>query len=444
MFYWILGSLPIVVLFSLAYYKQNLLLYCNYMPRGQARVLEYLPSIFNLPFEDIYLDTLDGKAKIHCWFLRYIPSSSTVDMAFLQQKKEKANDDDDAIFSFSHNSSANNSSDQVSPTDNTQAKKKAKKGNSMLLQYKKQLQYTPTIILFHGNAGNISHRLTNARDMYHSCKCNILMVEYRGYGKSTGEPTEQGLKDDAETAIRYLLEKRSDINPNNIFIFGRSLGGAVAIYLASKYANVVRGVIVENTFMSIPKLIPAVFPYRFLFPVLQFFSVNKWNNESLLKFSTFRNDYHRKRLNGDLPFLFISGRKDELIPPFHMDKLIEIYCERFGDYCYVKRFEEGTHYGTWLCPGYYLYLSRFIKKFRVNPPISEVQKSRKSSTVTMPKQQLQIPLDSEVEGELRLDSITVSYADNNPSNSSGNNSGFNSGANSGDNTPRKRGTYMFR
>nr|CAG4711001.1 unnamed protein product [Naegleria fowleri] len=441
------------------------------MPRGQARVLEYLPSIFNLPFEDIMLDTLDGKAKIHCWFLRYMPSGGSLDSSFLQHKKstDKANNDEDAIFSFHHSSSSNattsspsssasqgnnnsSSGDNLSQQD---TKKKIKKGtSSMMLQYKKQLQYTPTIIMFHGNAGNISHRLTNARDMYRSCKCNILMVEYRGYGRSTGEPSEEGLKNDAETAIRYLLEKRSDINPNNIFIFGRSLGGAVAIFLAAKYANVIRGVIVENTFISVPKLIPSLFPYRFAVPVLQYLCINKWDNETILRSATFRNDFHRKRLNGDLPFLFISGRKDELIPPEHMDTLIEIYCERYGDYCYVKRFEEGTHYGTWLCPGYYLNLYRFIKKFRVNPPsVSETRSRKASSSTTSVKPHIPTSSTDQIHTSgddiVIHENITLTYADSltiPPENhhGSGHNSGTSSGANSGDNTPRKKGTYMFR
>ncbi|EFC36651.1 hypothetical protein NAEGRDRAFT_59950 [Naegleria gruberi] len=439
MFYWLLGSIPFVVLFSLAYYKQNLLLYCNYMPRGQARILEYLPSIFNLPFEDIFLDTLDGQAKIHCWFLRYVqPNSGGIDAAFLQKKSnDKHDEDEDGIFSFHQNQTVG-----ISNHAEEHGKKKQKKSNVAMMQYKKQLQYTPTIIMFHGNAGNISHRLTNARDMYHTLKCNILMVEYRGYGKSTGEPSEEGLKNDAETAIRYLLEKRSDINPNNIFIFGRSLGGAVSIYLASKYANAIRGVIVENTFMSIPKLIPAIFPYRFISPILQFFSVNKWDNEATLRNAQFRNDYHRKRLNGDLPFLFISGRKDELIPATHMDTLIEIYCERFGEYCYVKRFDEGTHYGTWLCPGYYVNLYKFVKKFRVNPPV-EPTKTRKHSvakTHSLPQTELQMSDDV-------IDNITITFADpQSLSDYSGSapNSGSNSNSNSGDNTPRKKGTYLFR
>ncbi|KAJ8322008.1 hypothetical protein KUTeg_000479, partial [Tegillarca granosa] len=109
----------------------------------------------------------------------------------------------------------------------------------------------PTVIYFHGNAGNIGHRLTNAHGLYTSCGLNILLVEYRGYGKSEGSPYESGLYLDAETALDFIL-RRNDVDQRNIFIFGRSLGGAVAIHLASQsyYAKFIAGVIVENTFTS--------------------------------------------------------------------------------------------------------------------------------------------------------------------------------------------------
>jgi pimeloyl-ACP methyl ester carboxylesterase len=64
---------------------------------------------------------------------------------------------------------------------------------------------TPTIIYFHGNAGNISHRLKNASDLYKILQCNILLVEYRGYGISEGSPSEKGLNYDAEVRIKMYF-----------------------------------------------------------------------------------------------------------------------------------------------------------------------------------------------------------------------------------------------
>lgn len=63
----------------------------------------------------------------------------------------------------------------------------------------------PTLIYFHGNAGNMGFRLQNAAHMYAKVGMNILMMDYRGYGKSTGSPTEKGLKLDAEAVLKFAL-----------------------------------------------------------------------------------------------------------------------------------------------------------------------------------------------------------------------------------------------
>lgn len=113
----------------------------------------------------------------------------------------------------------------------------------------------PTIIYFHGNAGNMGHRLQNVAGLYATCRCNILLVDYRGYGLSTGVPTERGLCADARATFDYLLT-RHDIDLNQICIFGRSLGGAVAIDLAAdpEYNQRIMCVIIENTFTSIAEM----------------------------------------------------------------------------------------------------------------------------------------------------------------------------------------------
>lgn len=115
--------------------------------------------------------------------------------------------------------------------------------------------FVPTMIYFHGNAGNIGHRLQNAHGFFHTCQCNILLVEYRGYGLSTGIPSERGFCADARSAIEYL-HTRHDLDLNQIVLFGRSLGGAVAIDLAvdSEYSQKIMCLIVENTFTGIPEM----------------------------------------------------------------------------------------------------------------------------------------------------------------------------------------------
>lgn len=72
--------------------------------------------------------------------------------------------------------------------------------------------------------------LQNAHLLYRVCNINIVLFDYRGYGKSTGSPSENGLYTDALAVYDYV-RKRQDINQEKIFLFGRSLGGAVALHL---------------------------------------------------------------------------------------------------------------------------------------------------------------------------------------------------------------------
>lgn len=116
-------------------------------------------------------------------------------------------------------------------------------------------RFVPTVIFLHGNAGNMGHRLHNAAGIYHKLQCNLLMVEYRGYGLSTGQPHERGLCADARAAIDYLFT-RHDLDLQQIVLFGRSLGGAVAIDVSAdpEYYQKLLCVILENTFTSIPEM----------------------------------------------------------------------------------------------------------------------------------------------------------------------------------------------
>ena len=94
----------------------------------------------------------------------------------------------------------------------------------------------PTIIYFHGNAGNLGFRLDVYEQIYRDIKVNVLAVSYRGYGYSEGKPSDEGIYRDADAAVSYAFS--SDLNPKRIYVFGASLGGAVAIYCASKYKEV--------------------------------------------------------------------------------------------------------------------------------------------------------------------------------------------------------------
>ena len=116
-----------------------------------------------------------------------------------------------------------------------------------------------TILMFHGNAGNIGHRLPIAAYLNNVLNCNVMMLEYRGYGYSTGTPDEKGLNVDAQTALEYIRSRKEDLARTNLFIYGQSLGGAVGVQLAARGASAggdIKGLILENTFLSIRKLIP--------------------------------------------------------------------------------------------------------------------------------------------------------------------------------------------
>ncbi|MBL7070372.1 MAG: alpha/beta hydrolase [Candidatus Omnitrophica bacterium] len=118
------------------------------------------------------------------------------------------------------------------------------------------LKEKATIIFCHGNAGNISHRLEKVK-AFCDLGYNVLVFDYRGYGKSQGSPSEQGLYSDTQAAYDYLLAR--GVESNQIIGFGESLGGAVIVDLASK--NELRALILESTFSSGKDMSKVIYPY---------------------------------------------------------------------------------------------------------------------------------------------------------------------------------------
>jgi fermentation-respiration switch protein FrsA (DUF1100 family) len=157
-----------------------------------------------------------------------------------------------------------------------------------------------TVLMFHGNAGNIGHRVPIARMILSSAGCNVFMLEYRGYGLSTGEPDEAGLTIDAQTALDYLRQ-RAETRDHRIVVFGQSLGGAVAVKLVAKNQDVgnIDGLILENTFLSMRKLIPSVIPPA---KYLTLLCHQVWASDASIPNIT------------KIPILFLSGLQDEIIP----------------------------------------------------------------------------------------------------------------------------------
>jgi fermentation-respiration switch protein FrsA (DUF1100 family) len=116
--------------------------------------------------------------------------------------------------------------------------------------------------MFHGNAGNIGHRVPIAKVLEENLGCNVFMLEYRGYGLSTGTPDENGINIDAQTALDYIRNQK-ETEGGKIIVYGQSLGGAAAIQLVAKNqeAGDIVAMILENTFTSIREMIPRFVTY---------------------------------------------------------------------------------------------------------------------------------------------------------------------------------------
>jgi fermentation-respiration switch protein FrsA (DUF1100 family) len=152
------------------------------------------------------------------------------------------------------------------------------------------------LLFFHGNAGNISHRLESIRQFL-QLGLSVLIIDYRGYGQSEGRTTEQGIYRDAEAAWQYLLEINGTPE-GRILLFGRSMGASAAAYLAARHRPL--AVVVESSFTSVPEIAVEYYPWL---PV-------RWL--SRLRHST--EDFVRQ---AGCPVLVIHSRDDEIVPYRH-------------------------------------------------------------------------------------------------------------------------------
>ena len=155
-------------------------------------------------------------------------------------------------------------------------------------------------MFFHGNAGNISHRLDSI-EIFHQLGLDTLIIDYRGYGQSSGKKTEQGTYLDAQAAWSYLVDERG-VPAGEIIIFGRSLGGAVGAWLGARHTPA--AVIIESSFTSGVDMARRLYPFlparlitRLRYPVAQY----------------------ARQLDG--PVLVVHSRNDEIIP-FEMGQSI--------------------------------------------------------------------------------------------------------------------------
>lgn len=162
------------------------------------------------------------------------------------------------------------------------------------------------VLFFHGNAGNISHRLDSI-EFFHRLGFSVFIIDYRGYGRSEGKTDEQGTYRDAEAAWRYLVEDRG-IDPGKIVIFGRSLGASIAAWLASRTSPA--ALILESAFTSAPNL--GRHHYWFL-PVRALARIH-YDTQSYVE-----------RIS--VPTLIVHSADDEIVPFAHGRKLFSVASE---------------------------------------------------------------------------------------------------------------------
>lgn len=157
-----------------------------------------------------------------------------------------------------------------------------------------------TILMLHGNAENIGDGLQLAAPV-HDEGWNLLLLDYRGYGKSEGSPSEAGIYRDGEAALA-ALRARADVDPGRIVVWGRSVGAAVAVHLAAE--TPVRGVVLESPFTSVDELLRE--GGYLLMRVLS-------------RFGSYRFDSAAKMPRVGAPVLVIHGTRDEIVP-FHLGR----------------------------------------------------------------------------------------------------------------------------
>jgi uncharacterized protein len=157
---------------------------------------------------------------------------------------------------------------------------------------KKDLNKFKTILIFHGNAGNLFNRVYKLNEL-NKLDVNILLISWRGFSGNNGKPTEKNLYHDAEEAVKWLND-RGAIS-KNIILYGESLGTGVATQLGTK--NIYSGIILESPFTSIVNAAKIYYPYLPVNIILKdrFDSIGKIQDITI-------------------PILIMHGKKDNIVP----------------------------------------------------------------------------------------------------------------------------------
>ncbi|KAI0696641.1 alpha beta-hydrolase [Cytidiella melzeri] len=255
---------------GLLYYGQNYLIYPSAFPSG-SRTDVANPGQFGLQYVDLELKAEDG-IKLRCYLLLQAKNLPQPDAANLPAATLTDGLTDDEVAAS-----------------------------------------RPTIVMFHGNGGNLGHRIPLARVFFLKMRCNVVMMCYRGYGLSEGEPSEKGIKMDAQAGLEFI-KSHPILSKTSVILYGQSIGGAVSIDLASRNPLAIRALILENTFLSLPRLVPTALPVLGPFA---FLCHQKWDSASKVPL-----------IPRKTPILMLSGLLDEVVPSEHMQGLWEIVKKR--------------------------------------------------------------------------------------------------------------------
>ena len=162
-----------------------------------------------------------------------------------------------------------------------------------------------TLLWFHGNAGNISHRLDNILMLHQRLGVGVFIIDYRGYGLSEGRPSEKGIYMDAEAAFGYLTDELGLDAERDVVLFGRSLGVGVAVEMGTRHK--VKGVILESGFTSIRDMARASGSPLPISIVLMLFEA--------------RYDSLSKIGRVESPVMILHGDRDDTVPFWMAEKL---------------------------------------------------------------------------------------------------------------------------
>ncbi len=183
----------------------------------------------------------------------------------------------------------------------------------------------PVVLWFHGNAGNLAHR-ADVLLLLSRIPAEVFIIDYRGYGRSEGRPTEEGLYRDGRAAWRYLTEDLN-IDRKRIVIYGVSLGGAVAVDVAREVEPA--GLIVQSSFVSVPAMARRYYPFLPGWVIRTRF-------DSLAKIGEIT-----------CPMMVAHSPADDMVPYEHGR---ELFAAARGDKRFVE-IEGAAHNETWLIGG---------------------------------------------------------------------------------------------